>query len=147
MGPRWILGLLIACGGVQPSSGSDAGDLGELAWLVGAWTDGTVTESWASPERGAMQGTMTIVKAGAQVFSEAMRIEAAEGSVTMFVLLNQRAGGVPFRRIEQGSRRAVFENPENEFPRRMTYARDADALVIRLEGGAQVEVLRLAPKR
>ena len=41
---------------------------------------------------------------------------------------------VPFRMVESDARRAVFANPEHEFPARIAYWREGADLLARIEG-------------
>jgi hypothetical protein len=45
-----------------------------------------------------------------------------------------RAPATPFRLVEIGPGRAVFANPEHDFPRRIEYLRDGDGMTVRVSG-------------
>jgi hypothetical protein len=64
---------------------------------------------------------------------EFLRIVLADGKPAYLT----SPGGRPaeeFKSVEQSATRIVFENPAIEFPRRILYWRDGDALMARIEG-------------
>ncbi len=61
---------------------------------------------------------------------EYMSIESDKDGLTMWMLLGAPSKGekkgVPFRMTSLSGKKAVFENPKNEFPSKMTYQLLAD---------------------
>jgi hypothetical protein len=47
---------------------------------------------------------------------------------------NGRAPATPFAMTSHAEQRAVFENPEHDFPQRIVYERDGDMMAARIEG-------------
>lgn len=109
--------------------------LAELAWLAGCWSgrDGgrLSEECWLHPEGGLMLGINRTVDGDRTAF-EFLRIVDEGGAVT---LLASPAGSepVPFTLTEVEPSRAVFANPEHDFPQRITYAREGERLVATVE--------------
>ena len=100
------------------------GDLKALAWLVGRFT-GTqgkaeIEEHWGPAGGGAMLGTARTVAGGKMVGFEFLRIVAREGSL---VYVAQPGGGpaVEFVLTELSPTRALFENPQHDYPKRILY--------------------------
>ena len=92
----------------------------ELSWLAGAWQSASGTEEhWLPPAGGLMLGMHREVRGGGATF-EFLRIEARGGDL---VLVAQPGGqpGVEFVLAERGPQRAVFVNPEHDFPQRIVY--------------------------
>lgn len=134
---RWLLGLCLSCSSLGAASAGGP-DLGELAWMAGAWEgdDGRMQmeEHWLAPKGGTMLGLHRDLASGRTVGFEFLRIEAlADGIV--YVASPQGRPGTPFRLVESGAKRAVFENREHDFPQRILYWLDADgSLHARIEG-------------
>ncbi|SNS97760.1 DUF6265 family protein [Sphingopyxis indica] len=104
----------------------------DLAWLSGEWMSdagGVWTEErWSIPRGGMMLGTSLSVKADKVLEFEFLRIETDRYGKPTYVA--QPRGGspvyFPLIRMESGS--ATFENPKHDFPQRITYIRDGQAL-------------------
>jgi len=114
-----------------------------LAWIAGHWVgeaDGVRTEElWMPPSGGLMLGLHRDVVPSGGTFFEYLRIESdAEGIVYQAGPMGR--GPVPFRLSEATEGRAVFENPDHDFPQRIIYSLDErDRLHARVEGGERVE--------
>jgi hypothetical protein len=123
-------------GRAEPAVQADA--LSGLAWMAGTWIGedaGTVSEeTWTSPRGGMMLGMHRDVAGGKAVSFEFLRIEATADGIVYFAS-PRGAPPTPFRLVENGPRRAVFANPEHDFPVRILYWLDAEgALHARVEG-------------
>jgi hypothetical protein len=134
---RWVLGacLYVSYAG---SAGAAGPGVESLAWIAGAWEgdDGRVQmeEHWLAPKGGTMLGLHRDVASGRTVGFEFLRIET-QGDGIVYVASPQGRPGTPFRLVESGPKRAVFENPEHDFPQRILYWLDAEgALHARIEG-------------
>jgi len=90
------------------------------------------------PKGGMMLGVHRDVKNGRAVSFEFFRIEAADDGITYFAQPHGKPA-TPFKLVAEESKgnRAVFANPEHDFPKRILYwlARDG-ALHARIEGDA-----------
>ncbi len=104
----------------------------DLAWLAGAWvgTRGTegktsIEERWSPPLGGAMLATSRTVSRGKMSAFEYLRIVERDGGL---VYIPQPGGGSPteFVLTELGDKRAVFENPRHDYPKRIVYEVSAD---------------------
>jgi uncharacterized protein DUF6265 len=114
-----------------------AGGLDDLAWMAGSWMerkDGTDTEEhWLPAKGGMLIAVNRTVNPGEPSTFEFLRIVLADGKPAYLT----SPGGRPaeeFKSVEQSATRIVFENPAIEFPRRILYWRDGDALMARIEG-------------
>lgn len=163
MGRLGALALLVlaGCGGAwaagpiaapAPAGAAESAPLDAVAWMQGTWqtadADGAVTvERWLPTGGDVMLGVSETVAGGRTAFFEYLRIEAAEGAL---VYVAQPRGGpavrFPATVVEPG--RAVFENPAHDFPNRISYQREGDSLVARIEGpGHEPVTWRLEPAR
>ena len=108
----------------------------DLSWMSGYWLscDGgrEVSEAWSDPRAGMMVGHGVTVSGGRAQF-ETFRVAAHGDGVAYFA---QPSGAPPtiFAAVEVEANRVVFENAENDFPQRVIYSRDGEALTARIEG-------------
>jgi len=128
-------------------------DVDQLAWLSGTWfvegEDGWTEERWAPPRGGVMLGTSLTGRGETARFYEFMRIAAdGEGRLTFWA---SPSGGtpVPFRLTSMSESEAVFENPENDFPKRIVYRRSGRVLTATISGvgGANPQTWRYELRR
>lgn len=111
--------------------------LDDLAWIAGHWTatiDGVeMEEHWLPPRGNLMLGLHRDVMPNGKVSFEFLRIAATKDGI---VYLAQPGGRppTPFKLIESTSTRAVFANPEHDFPQRILYELRNGRLCARVEG-------------
>ena len=115
--------------------GAAAEEMEDLGFLAGAWgKDGHVVEYWLPPLRGLMVGVNREPAGDGMPFFEYLRIEARADGI--FYVASPKGGGTTdFRLTELSGSRAVFENPEHDFPTKIIYSRTGDRL--RAEVGAE----------
>ncbi|HRI44614.1 MAG TPA: DUF6265 family protein [Fimbriimonadaceae bacterium] len=114
----------------------------QLAWLAGDWScpkwGGTFEERWSPPSAGTMMGTGRLIVDGKTTFMEFLSIESVDGVLTMFILLGKPsksvAAPVAFKMTKANAGEAVFECPTNDFPSKITYSKQAGALLCVIEG-------------
>jgi hypothetical protein len=125
----------------------------DLAWLAGAWvgtksTGSSVEERWSPPLGGALLATSrTVNKSGKMVAFEYLRIIERDGGL---VYIAQPAGRAPTEFIlsELTPKRAVFENPRHDYPRKIVYELSEQGTLTtsvgQLKGGTpqRVELIR-----
>ena len=108
----------------------------DLSWMAGYWLDCSggreVSETWSDPRAGLLVGHAVTVEQGRASFEVSHIGLTPQG----FAYVAQPGGAPPtaFAVVEGGPNRAVFANPENDFPTRILYERDGDALKARIEG-------------
>lgn len=113
--------------------------LDNLSWMSGHWTstkDGLVMEEvWTGPRGGVMLGLHRDAK-GAKASFEFMRIAETNGEI---VYLAQPGGKppTPFTLVELDGKRAVFANPQHDFPKRILYWLEDGKLCARVEGDGE----------
>lgn len=109
-------------------------DLEQLAFLAGAWASGDhVVEYWLPPLRGLMVGINRAPEGEGMPFFEYLRIEQRPDGVVLIASPNGR-GTTEFALTEITDSRAVFENPEHDFPQKLTYTRTGDVLEAEVGG-------------
>jgi hypothetical protein len=127
-----ILAALILLAVVEPKAD-------QLSWMSGYWLsceDGLeVSETWSDPRGGLMAGHGMTFRSGEASF-EVSHIGPHEGRLAYFARPNGQAPTI-FPAVEVSEGRAVFENPSHDFPSRIVYLREGEALVARIEGEMQ----------
>lgn len=107
----------------------------DLNWLGGYWLscDGgrEVAEYWSDARGGVLFNT-TVNLNGDRVSSERTVMMAVEGRLSF--VYEPTGANVVFPMISLEGQRAVFENPDNDFPQRVIYSRQGDVLTGRIEG-------------
>ena len=92
-------------------------------------------ERWSSPRGGGLVGMHKDTKGGRMVGFEFFRIAPdSSGTPTYFSQPGGQSPPTPFRLVELGESRAVFENAQHDFPQRILYWRDGETLHARIEG-------------
>lgn len=106
--------------------------IGDLAWLAGSWVgtrgaSGTtsIEERWSPANGGAMLAVSRTVSNGRMSAFEFLRIVPRD---TGLVYIAQPGGAAPteFVLTEVNARRAVFDNPRHDYPKRIVYELGAD---------------------
>jgi hypothetical protein len=111
-----------------------------LAFLAGAWTgsDGaSAWESWySSPEGGQVVGASKELHDGAVVTIDFEHFYERDGRLRMTPFpFGKKSVEFTLAGHDASAKRAIFENPEHDFPSRFTYERtDEQHLRITLEG-------------
>lgn len=155
IGPALLLGIFLSGALAEAQAGSVS--LDQLAWMAGSWAgeqEGVRSEEhWIAPEGGLMLGLHRDLGGGKAVFFEFLRIEKRPDGI-VYLASPRGAPATPFRLIESKGKRAVFENPTHDFPKRILYWMSEDgSLHARIEGApgekkkAQEWVWRRAPGR
>ena len=126
----------------------------DLDWLAGYWlacdARMEVAEYWTTRRGGVMLGGR--ITYGIQAFGwEQVRIETTLYGATMQYVARPRgaASDTAFRLARSGPSEVVFENPAHDYPQRIAYRREGDALIARTEdmagGNGQDFRYRAAP--
>ncbi|RSB42822.1 MULTISPECIES: DUF6265 family protein [Brevundimonas] len=109
----------------------------DLSWLAGYWLDCSggreASETWSDPRAGLIVGHSVTVRNGRSGFESARIAPMKDGGLAYFAQPDG-APATPFRLIDSGPQRAVFANPDNDFPHRIIYDRAGDVLTARIEG-------------
>lgn len=128
------IGLLAA-----GTAGAQAARVEQFAWLSGCWgfdtVNGRYEEQWTAPTGNSMLGVSRRVEEGYTREFEFMRIVTTGGGGFAYVAQPQGNPETRFPMESLVGTRAVFENPDNAFPRRVIYEFvPPDALNARIEG-------------
>jgi Domain of unknown function (DUF6265) len=119
--------------------------IGDLSWLAGAWvgtrsSGSSIEERWSPPLGGAMLAvSRTVNTSGKMVAFEYLRVIERDGGL---VYVAQPGGAKPteFVLTEWTGKRAVFDNPRHDYPKRIVYELSAEgrlsATIGHLKGGS-----------
>ena len=114
-------------------------DVTALAWMAGCWAPekgepGSV-EHWLQPAGGTMLGVSRTVKNGQTRQFEFMQLRVnAEGKL-VFIALPSGQKETTFVATSVGEHSVTFENPQHDFPQKVSYRLDPSGRLIgRIEG-------------
>lgn len=110
--------------------------IADVEWIAGAWvgkrsSGSSIEERWSPPLGGAMLATSrTVNTSGKMVAFEYLRIVERDGGL----VYSAQPGGAPktdfvlseFGPTESGGKRAVFDNPRHDYPKRIVYELSSD---------------------
>ena len=125
--------VLLSVGARQTPTAFD-----KLAWIAGCWQgkmgSGVTQEQWMKPEGDSMLGMSRTVVNGRTPFFEFLQIKR-DGEDLVYIARPQGKEPTPFKLVKLNEGTAVFENPNHDFPQRITYQRQIDgSLIAFLEG-------------
>jgi hypothetical protein len=113
--------------------------LRDLSFMTGCWASPNdaperLLECFTFPYAGLMQGSSHTLKDKKTVSWEFAVFTEAEGKITYAPYFMGKALS-PFTLTRLDGQSAVFENPSNDFPKKVIYRRNADrTLTARIEG-------------
>jgi hypothetical protein len=105
--------------------------VGDLAWMSGRWqtADGATEEDWTAPRAGIMLGVGRTVRDGVLREYEFLRLQDGADGVPIYWGSPNGVTPVGFRLTAAGPSSATFDNPGHDYPQRIRYRRDGEALV------------------
>jgi hypothetical protein len=113
------------------------GPLAELAWLSGSWSaeqgERRTEEHWTFPSSDIMVGMNRTTDSGRTTFYEHLRIQATQKGI-FYVASPVRQTTTSYRLVESEDNRAVFTNPEHDYPTRIEYCRSGAELIVKISG-------------
>lgn len=132
---RIVLAAALLCSATLADA--QAPQVSGLDWMTGTWVAAsdreTVTETWLGPGNGLMVAANLTTRPGNRKSFEFLRIAETPEGFSYFASPGGRAP-VEFKLKESGDKRVVFENAAHDFPQRILYWREGEALVARIEG-------------
>jgi len=154
---RFPLSLLLLAGAVSlalvpgPTAADEEGapSIADLDWLSGAWTGGDGQSTWetsySSPDGGQIVAASKEMRGGKTVMIDFEHFYERAGSVRMTPYpFGKKSVEFTMTEFSRADKRAVFANPEHDFPNRFTYQRSSkSSLKITLEGTMNGSPLRV----
>lgn len=119
------------------------GVLTQLGFMSGCWEGtfqaekgtGTIEEHYTSPSDNLMLGTTRYILEGRTVMWEFSKLEESDGEVVLTPFPRGQRSEHDFRMTSLDGTRVLFEAPEHDFPRRISYRRDDGKLIARIDDG------------
>ena len=129
-----LLGLLAAS-----SAAASESDVTALAWLAGCWApekgEAGSMEHWLPPAGGTMLGVSRTVKNGRTVQFEFMQLRMNADGKLVFIALPSGQKETTFVAAAIGKDSVTFENPQHDFPQKVSYRLESSTRLIgRIEG-------------
>jgi len=142
---RTLLGLLLLPLGLlaadprPPGQATAVAAINQLAWLAGHWRmekgGRVVDEQWMAPAAGVMLGMSRTIARGKVVEHEFIQIREGPGGALYFIALPSGQKEAAFQVVSLSATEAVFENPQHDFPQRISYRLQSDgSLLAAIEG-------------
>lgn len=139
-----IWGILLGCQKSDETQSNSAGkkstnDLKKLEWILGTWqretTHGLMFEDWKMINDSFWEGKSFRLAANDTIILEKLSLVVMDDNLFYVPVVSHNPGPVYFRMIEQSVDKAVFINPEHDFPQTIIYRRISDdSLHARIEG-------------
>jgi hypothetical protein len=113
--------------------------LQDLAWLAGQWRieqgERLVEEHWMTPVGGLMLGMARNVRAGKVLEYEFTLLRQETNGDIFYIASPARQTQTAFKLTSLKDGKAVFENPQHDFPKKVVYTRQPDgSLLAAIEG-------------
>ncbi len=129
-----------AAGDAQILKSAEGEPLANLAWLAGSWVGVddkgvTIEEHWTHAHGGSMLGAGRSSKDGKQLFYEFLRIEK-RGNDTVFIAMPRGGKATEFARVSSEPNSLVVVNEKHDFPKRISYRKKGEAIVVQISAGA-----------
>jgi hypothetical protein len=148
--PKRLIGialfiLLVVSAPSQPKS-SDKPSIKTLSWLAGDWSleknGRVVTEIWMPPAGGTMLGMSRTVANEKTVEYEFIVLRQDANGEIFYVAKPSGQPEASFKLTRGTATEAVFENPEHDFPQRISYKLNPDGTLLAAIEGTKAEKTR-----
>jgi hypothetical protein len=119
-----------------------------LSWLAGTWSfernGRAVTERWTAPAGGMMLGTSQTVANDKTVDYEFIVLRVDANGDLLYVAKPSRQPEASFKLVRVTDREIVFENPQHDFPQKISYTlKDDGTLLAAIEGTKNAKTRRV----
>lgn len=108
----------------------------DLGWMAGYWLDCDgkhVAESWTWLGGDTLTGVGT-TRGESRTSFEFLIVRPGQDGTPTYYAMPGGAPPTPFALTALDGQSATFENPENDFPQTIRYAREGDVMTARIEG-------------
>jgi len=131
--------VLLAADAPAPGKATAAVAINQLAWLAGHWRmekgGRVVDEQWMAPAAGVMLGMSRTIARGKVVEHEFLQIREGPGGALYYIAMPSGQKEAAFQIVSLSATEAVFENPQHDFPQKISYTLRPDgSLLAAIEG-------------
>ncbi len=109
-------------------------DLDKLKWLIGRWEGlqghGIYHEEWEFNEESGLTGKAYLIKKGEILNTEKLKIHLSNGNIFYTAEVSHNPSPVSFRLTSYENNIFIFENPEHDFPQKITYEKKEDGSLL-----------------
>ena len=141
-----LLAAPLLWGASLPSTDGSYRPVGLLAgldFMAGCWQgtfetergSGTIEEHYTSPSDNLMLGTTRYIVEGRTVMWEFSKLEESDGEVVLTPFPRGQRSEHDFKLTSVSENGVLFEAPEHDFPKRISYRRDDESLIARIDDG------------
>jgi hypothetical protein len=132
-----IAASIAVSGGVKAQEAMPS--IADLSWIAGSWSANsgsqTIEEHWTPAASNALLGMGRTIVDGRMTAFEYLRIVELDAGVFYIAQPNGRPP-TSFRLTQWDGEKAIFENPDHDFPKRIVYTRhDANAVTVNVDAG------------
>lgn len=126
---------------ILPVQAQTCDNLDQLQWLVGDWKsdrkNGVVLESWEQTSPLTFEGVgITLSKAGDEIDREWLRLLSMKNQIFYLAKVDHNSLPVPFQLTLCQPNRLIFQNPQHDFPKVITYyQKDESRLTVTISDG------------
>lgn len=136
-----ILVMLLFLASCKKENRAEYEKLTKAEWLLGNWehnsSDGFFSEKWKVKNDSTYLGNSSFAIEGKVVFSEEVNLVQREKDLFYVVkITSEPSESTEFKLTSGSENKLVFENPENDFPKKITYNRiHNDSIYAEISGG------------
>lgn len=128
-----IICLVLCCLGILPTAqAKTCNTLASFTWLLGSWHSDSnttrISESWKQISSNTFEGAGNTysVEKGRMVSSETLRLLEMSGEVFYIAKVASNELPVAFKLSHCTAKTATFENPQHDFPKKLSYHLTSD---------------------
>ncbi len=137
---KTVISLVIFILAATAASSQTAPDLKKLDWLVGEWTRTNLkpgrsgSEKWIKNSPAELQGLGLTMRGTDTAFVEKIKIIIKDNDIYYAADVPENKGVVLFKLTKITNDGFVCENPQHDFPKQISYARDGNKLKATISG-------------
>jgi hypothetical protein len=123
---------------IQTSYSQTENKMEKLSWILDKWvskdSNSISYETWSKVNSDLFEGHSQTIKNGDTVFSEKLKIQKIGNDIFYIADVKHNPAPVAFKLTSITDNEAVFENPEHDFPKKITYKNEDGNLHAWIEG-------------
>ena len=150
-----LLATMVSC---QKKEAIKKDKLKTAEWLIGNWEtktpDGTLTESWQKVNDSTFSATSYFIKGKDTLHQERIVLSQKGENLTYSATVKGQNDGktIDFPSTSETETKLVFENPQHDFPQKITYTKTANNTVTaqvtgKLQGKITTDTFVMASRR